>query len=67
MEFVPDGHKHEAVPCRFIPLAQDGRTVEDLYHTATHAEMQEALIHWLRLEIESIERQRGAAQEKSAA
>jgi hypothetical protein len=66
-QFVPDGQKTESVPCRFIPLTTDGRTVEDLYRTGSQVEMEEALANWLRSQIERIERERGISQQKGAA
>jgi len=44
-------------------LTEDGRTLEDLYRTATQAEIEEALISWLRSKIATIEgeRQEGVA------
>lgn len=65
-QFVPDGQKKESIPCRFIPLIE-GRTVEDLYRTGSQAEMEEALAHWLRAQIERIERERGITGKEGAA
>jgi hypothetical protein len=66
-QFVPDGQKAESVPCRFIPLTKDGRTVEDLYRTGSQLEMEEALGNWLRAQIERIERERGISGKEGAA
>jgi hypothetical protein len=57
-QFVPDRQKKETIPCRFIPLTQDGRTVDDLYRTGSQLEIEEALRSWLRSQIEKIERER---------
>lgn len=57
-EFVPDGQKKESIPCRFIPLTKDGRTVDDLYRTGSQTEMEEALASWLRNQIQKIEQER---------
>ena len=54
-QFVPEGQRKESSPCRFIPLTQDGVTVEDFYRTGSQAEMEEALAAWLRAQIERIE------------
>lgn len=61
-QFVPDGQKQESIPCRFIPLTQDGQTVEDLYRTGSQVEMEEALGTWLRAQIERIERERASKE-----
>jgi hypothetical protein len=66
-QFVPQGQQRESIPCRFIPLTNDGRTVEDLYRTASQAEMEEALAQWLRDQIQKIERERGLAPAEGAA
>ena len=66
-QFVPQGQQGERIPCRFIPLTNDGRTVEDLYRTASQAEMEEALAQWLRDQIQKIERERGLAPAEGAA
>lgn len=61
-QFVPDGQRKESIPCRFIPLTEDGATVEDLYRTGSQVEMEEALAKWLRSQIARIERERGLSQ-----
>ena len=66
-QFVPQGQRSEAVPCRFIQLTEQGQTVEDLYRTGNQLEMEEALARWLRAQIEKIERERGLATKEGAA
>ena len=66
-QFVPQGQKKESVPCRFIPVSKDGRTIEDLYRTGSQIEMEEALANWLRAQIERIERERGLSKKEGAA
>lgn len=61
--FVPENKKNEDVPCRFISLTKDGRTIDELYRTGSQAELEEALGQWLRGEIERIERERGLSAE----
>jgi hypothetical protein len=61
-QFVPQGQKGESIPCRFIPLTEDGKTVEDLYRTGSHPELEEALANWLRTQIARIERERAAKE-----
>jgi len=65
--FVPQGQKQESIPCRFIPLTQDGQTVEDLYRTGSQTEMEQALAKWLRAQIERIESERGQSRKEGAA
>jgi hypothetical protein len=66
-QFVPEGQRSENVPCRFIPLTQDGQTVEDLYRTGNQAEMEQALAAWLRAQIERIERERARTAKEGVA
>ncbi len=66
-QFVPDEQKAEIVPCRFIQLTQDKKTIEDLYRSGSQLEMEEALEAWLRTQIERIERERGISEQKGAA
>lgn len=66
-QFVPDKQQTESIPCRFIPLTSDGRTVEDLYRTGSQNEMEEALARWLRAQIERIETERGLRRKEGAA
>lgn len=57
-QFVPEGQRKENVPCHFIPLTKDGRTVDDLYRTGNQMEMEEALAGWLRQQIAKLEFER---------
>ena len=66
-QFVPEGQKTESAPCRFIPLTEDGVTVEDLYRTGSQIEMEEALAKWLREQIARIERERALSTSQGAA
>ena len=66
-QFVPAGRKKERIPCRFIPLTEDGVTVEDLYRTGSQIEMEEALAQWLRTEIARLERERAPSRKEGAA
>ena len=66
-QFVPQGHRNENSPCRFIPLTKDGQTVEALYRTGNQIEMEEALAAWLRAQIARIERERGIRSQEGIA
>ncbi len=61
-QFVPEALRSESVPCRFIRLTEQGQTVDDLYRTASQVEMEEALAHWLRIQIQKIEQERAVTQ-----
>jgi hypothetical protein len=58
-QFVPEGRRTEAVPCRFIQLTKEGESVDDLYRTGTQADLEEALAAWLCAQIARIEKERG--------
>lgn len=55
MKFVPKEKQEEGVPCRFIPLTEEGETVDDFYRCGTQIELEEALKNWLRKEISRME------------
>lgn len=55
MRFVPLELRSRDVPCRFIPLDDEGQTIDSLYRTGTQAEMEQALRKWLQQEINRIE------------
>lgn len=59
-QFVPEQHKSENVPCRFIALTKEGQTVEDFYRTGSQIEIEQALARWLRAQIDRIEKERAA-------
>ena len=57
MKFVPDELQKENSPCRFIPLNENGQTIDYFYRCGTQLEMEEALAGWLRSQITRIEQQ----------
>jgi hypothetical protein len=61
IDFVPPDRLNEDVPCRFIPLKENGETVDDLYRCGTQVEMEKALACWLRTKIHRIEQERATA------
>lgn len=63
MQFVPRESRGEKVPCRHIPLNQEGETLDDFYRGGTQQEIEDALGGWLRRTIARLEAQ-GAAHGK---
>jgi len=57
MTFVAPDLRTEQVPCRFVELAANGRSVDSLYRSGTPEESEEALRRWLRQRIREIEEQ----------
>ncbi len=59
LQFVPDDVREQLRDqpglCRHIPLNQTGETVEILYRTATHAELETSLRAWLTAQIQRLE------------
>ena len=53
--FVPDEHRHEAVPCRHIPLNDQGETINSLDRTTTHEKIEGTLRGWLVKTIERLQ------------
>jgi len=57
MSFVPKERRHEAVPCRHIPLNDLGETIDTLYRTGTNEEIEDTLQSWLVKTIGQLEEQ----------
>ena len=57
ISLVPAEHRRERIPCRHIPLNEDGETVDYLYRTGNQDELENALAGWLRKTIEEMEQQ----------
>ena len=55
LEFVPPEHQSEVTPCRFIRIDDSGRTLCDLYRTATHTETDGCVRLWLMRTIRRLE------------
>ena len=57
LQLVPLAKRANEIPCRDIPLNQEGETLQSLYETATRDEVELKLDQWLRRTIERIERE----------
>lgn len=60
MQFVPQEHRGESVPCHHIPLTQQGETVGTLENQENQQVMEERLEQWLRATIQRLEAERAA-------
>ena len=58
LDFVSPVHYGEEVPCHFIPLNQDGETIEDLELQDNEAKLEKEVKGWLRAKISEIEEER---------
>ena len=50
------------IPCRYIPLNDQGDTIDSLYRTATLEELEVSLTNWLVATIQKLEYQRALEQ-----
>jgi len=55
MQAVPPGSRGEKIPCRHIPLNEQGETLDSLYRYADRRETEEAFGTWLRSTISKLE------------
>lgn len=53
--FVPLEYQEASSACRYIPLNEKGETVDSLYRTGTHEELETALRTWLLARIKELE------------
>jgi hypothetical protein len=61
MQFVPADKMGEAVPCRHIPLTEEGDDLIQLYRGGTEQEIEEALAKWLKKAIAKVENEQDTA------
>ncbi len=53
--FVPLDCREERIPCRHIPLNEQGETIDSLYRGRTQEVIETAVSRWLRATIEELE------------
>jgi len=58
LKFVSPEHQGEEVPCHFIPLNQDGKTIDDLEFEDNEAKLEREVRQWLRTKIKEVEQER---------
>ncbi|MGO8791332.1 MAG: hypothetical protein ACLQVL_28640 [Terriglobia bacterium] len=54
-EWVPEDHKDEDIPCHFIPLDEQGKSIAELEDAGKHEEAEQALLVWLDSTIQKLE------------
>ena len=59
MELVPSARRAETIPCRHIPVTQEGKTVEELGRSKSQKEIEYEIKNWLRRMIATLEGVRG--------
>ncbi len=65
MEMVPEDAPQAMVPCRYIPLNEEGATLDSLYRTGTQQEIEATFTEWLRGRIALLEQRRAEALRSS--
>jgi len=61
MRFVPVEGCFKDIPCHYIPLDANGKTVEMLEQKGDQDEVEEAVKNWLRTTIHKLEQERPSA------
>lgn len=51
---VPADHIFDKVPCRHIPLNEQGETLDSLYRSVTQEKIESAVARWLRVKISEL-------------
>jgi hypothetical protein len=62
MQFVPVEYRSEGVPCHYIPLNEDGDTVELLERSGDRDLIEGAMKNWLQVKIAEVEQELAAAE-----
>jgi len=58
MQLVPEDSRSTKIPCRYIPLSEQGETIDSFYQTGTQEELEAAVRQWLRTTIQRLEREK---------
>lgn len=58
MQLVPEDSRSKKIPCRYIPLTEQGETIESFYRTGTQEELEAAVRQWLETMITQLEREK---------
>ena len=62
-ELAPPPMRDCKTPCRYIPLNDQGDTIDSLYRTATLEELETSLTNWLVATIQKLEHERALQQQ----
>lgn len=66
IDFVPSQERAQVVPCHYIPLNEQGDTIETLELEENQQKLEESVKTWLRAKIKQIEAMRAAAAQPAA-
>jgi len=62
VQLVPEDSRNKRVACRFIPLNEQGETVDSIYRYGTQEDLEATVARWLKATIRRLESERGPAQ-----
>lgn len=58
MQLIPEDSRSKKIPCRHIPLNEQGETIDFFYCTGTQEELETAVARWLKIMIARLEREK---------
>ena len=61
-QLVRGDMQRKKFPCRYIPLNKRGETIDSFYRSGTQEELELELGRWLKVTIESLEKQKAESQ-----
>ena len=67
MQVIPPQYRDQKIPCRHIPLNEKGETIDSFYRGGNEAELEAALVSWLKTAIAGLEAEKAAGQSRGTA
>ena len=61
-DWVPEDHRYERIPCHFIPLNEQGKSIAELEAAGKRDEAEQALLGWLDSTIQKLEEKLGTQE-----
>jgi len=61
-DWVPEDHRYERIPCHFIPLNEQGKSIAELEAAGKRDEAEQALLAWLDSTIQKLEEKLGTQE-----
>ena len=61
-DWVPEVHRYERIPCHFIPLNEQGKSIAELEAAGKRDEAEQALLAWLDSTIQKLEEKLGTQE-----
>jgi hypothetical protein len=58
MQLVPEDLRSKKIPCRYIPLDEQGQTIDTFYSFGTQEELEIVVAQWLKTTIARLEREK---------